>query len=196
MNAIEPTLFFSREEYAARLAAVRRRMVERGADLVLVDEAEHLAYLTGFDRSATRYQVLAVPLEGEPVLLLRALDEASLLERSWLRDYVTVADWEEPVEVLTRTLDGRGWARARIGLELDSNYLTVSRWQAIATALPGATLVDFGGVLRELRLRKSPAEIGYLREAAGIADRAMRAAIAAAGEGRSEREAAPRRSRR
>ena len=108
---------------------------------------------------------------------------------------VTMADWEEPVLVLARILAERGWAAARIGLEMDSNYLTVSRWQAMARALPGASLVDFGGVLRELRLLKSPAEIGYLREAAGIADRAMRAAIAAVAEGRSERQAAVAASR-
>jgi Xaa-Pro dipeptidase len=165
-------------------------MRERGADLVLVDEAEHLCYLTGFDRSATRYQACALPLEDDPVMFLRSLDEPSFLERSWLRDHVTFADWEDPVEVLARTLIRRGWAARRIGLELDSNYLTVRRWRAITSALPDATFVDFGDVLRELRLRKSPEEIAYIRQAARIADDAMTAAVAAAGEGRNERAAA------
>jgi Xaa-Pro dipeptidase len=183
-------LVFSREEYGRRLSAVRAAMRARGADVVLVDEAEHLCYLTGFDRSATRYQVCAVPLDGEPVMILRALDEPSFLERSWLAERVTVADWEDPVEVLARVLARRGWAERRIGLELDSNYLTVRRWQAITSALGKATFVDFGEVLRELRLRKSPEEIAYLRRAASIADEAIALAVVAAGEGRSEREAA------
>jgi Xaa-Pro dipeptidase len=185
-----PALAFSAEEYARRLAAVRARMRERGAEVALLDEAEHLCWLTGFDRSATRYQLAIVALDADPVVLLRSLDEPSFLERSWVRDYVTFADWEEPVEVLARTLGERGWATRRIGLELDSNYLTVRRWQAITAALPRATFVDFGEVLRELRLRKSPDEIAYLRRAAAIADRAIEAAIAAAGEGRSERDPA------
>jgi Xaa-Pro aminopeptidase len=75
-------------------------------------------------------------------------------------------------------------------VELDSHYLPVQRYEALRAALPLATFVDFAGVLRELRLRKSPQEIAYLRQAAGIADQAMREAIAAAGEGKSEREAA------
>lgn len=191
----EPTLAFTRDEYTRRLEAVRREMRASGADLVLVDEAEHLCYLTGFDRSATRYQVCAVPLEGEPVMFLRSLDEPSFLERSWLRDHVTFADWEEPVEVLAAAFAERGWASRRIGLELDSNYLSVQRWQEIIRALPGATFVDFGGVLRRLRLRKSPAEIAYLRQAARIADQAILVAAAAAGEGRSERDAAAAASR-
>ena len=189
------SLVFSREEYARRLAAMRAKMRERGADLVLVDEAEHLAYLTGFDRSATRYQACAVPLDGDPVMFLRALDEPSFVERSWLTERVTVADWEDPVDVIAAELRRRGWARRRIGLELDSNYLTVRRWQALTGAFPAAAFVDFGEVLRELRLRKSAEEIALLRRAAGIADRAMAAAVDAAGEGKNEREAAAAASR-
>ena len=189
------SVVFSHEEYARRLAAMRAKMRERAADLVLVDEAEHLAYLTGFDRSATRYQACAIPLDGDPVTFLRALDEPSFLERSWLTDHVTVADWEDPVVVIARELARRGWASRRIGLELDSNYLTVRRWQTLRAALPAAAFVDFGEVLRELRLHKSPEEIALLRRAAGIADRAMTAAVAAAGEGRNEREAAAAASR-
>ncbi|HEY3064185.1 MAG TPA: Xaa-Pro peptidase family protein [Methylomirabilota bacterium] len=189
------SVVFSRSEYGRRLAAMRAKMRERGAELVLVDEAEHLAYLTGFDRSATRYQACVVPLEGDPVTFLRSLDEPGFLERSWLTGYVTIADWEDPVVVISRELERRGWADRRIGLELDSNYLTVRRWQTLTAALPAASFVDFGEVLRELRLRKSPEEIALLRRAASIADRAMAAAVAAAGEGRNEREAAAAASR-
>ena len=191
----QKTLLFTREEYEGRLEALRREMRGRGADLVLVDEAEHLCYVTGFDRSATRYQSCVVPLEGEPTVFLRSLDEPSFLERSWVGSYVTFADWEDPVETLARVLTERGWASKRIGLELDSNYLSVQRWGEITRALPGATFVDFGGVLRRLRLKKSPAEIAYLRQAARIADQAIVVAADAAGEGRSERDAAAAASR-
>ena len=189
------SLVFSQAEYSRRLAVMRAKMRERAAELVIVDEAEHLAYLTGFDRSATRYQACVIPLEADPVMFLRALDEPSFRERSWLSDHVTIADWEDPVAVIAGELGRRGWADRRIGLELDSNYLTVRRWQTMTAAVPAASFVDFGEVLRELRLRKSPEEIALLRRAASIADRAMAAAVAAAGEGRSEREAAAAASR-
>jgi len=189
------SVVFSHDEYARRLAVVRAKMRERNAEVVLVDEAEHLAYLTGFDRSATRYQACAIPLEDEPVMFLRTLDEPSFVERSWLTERITIADWEDPVAVIARELGRRGWANRCIGLELDSNYLTVRRWQSLTAALPSASFVDFGEILRELRLRKSAEEIALLRRAAGIADRAMVAAVAAAGEGRNEREAAAAASR-
>ena len=191
----QSALPFTRDEYDGRLEAVRREMRARSADLVLLDEAEHLCYVTGFDRSATRYQFCVVPLEGEPTVFLRSLDEPSFLERSWVKSYVTFADWEDPVETLARVLTERGWASKRIGLELDSNYLSVQRWEEIRRALPGAAFVDFGGVLRRLRLKKSPAEIGLLRQAARIADQAIVVAADAAGEGKSERDAAAAASR-
>ena len=191
----QSTQMFRREEYEGRLEAVRREMRGCGADLVLIDEAEHLCYVTGFDRSATRYQFCIVPLESEPTVFLRSLDEPSFLERSWVKSYVTFADWENPVETLVRVLTDRGWASRRIGLELDSNYLSVHRWKEITGALPNATFVDFGGVLRRLRLKKSPAEIAHLRQAANIADRAIVVAADAARAGMSERDAAAAASR-
>lgn len=178
------------DEYARRLARVRAEMVARHADLLVVDEAEHVGYLTGWHASGSMYHALLVPLVADPVVVLRRLDEDAFLERSWVRDRLAFADAEDPLAIVASLVERRGWSAARIGLELDSHYLTVERYRVLRAALPRATLVDFAGVLRELRLVKSPAEVACLRRAAGIADQAMREAVAAVHEGASEREAA------
>jgi Xaa-Pro aminopeptidase len=183
-------LVFSRAEYEDRLRAVRREMAARRLDVVIVDETEHLAYLAGWHASGSRYHCCLVALSGDPVMVFRRLDEPAFLERSWLREYVCFSDSEDPVEAVVRTITAQGWAAGRLGVETDSHYLTVQTYEALRRALPRATLVDFSTVLRELRLRKSPREIEYLRQAATIADSAMRDAVAAVGEGLSEREAA------
>jgi len=183
-------LVFSRVEYEERVRAVRREMAARRVDVLLVDETEHLAYLAGWHASGSRYHGCLVPADGDPVMVFRQLDEPAFLERSWLREHVCFPDTEDPIDAVARAITARGWAAARIGVETDSHYLTVQSYEALRRALPHATLVDFAAVLRELRLRKSPREIEYLRRAAGIADRAMREAIDAVGEGVSEREAA------
>ena len=188
-------LVFSREEYEARVQAVRREMAARRVDVLLVDETEHLAYLAGWHASGSRYHGCLVPADGDPVMVFRQLDEPAFLERSWLREHVCFPDTENPIDAMVRAITARGWAAARIGVETDSHYLTVQSYEALRRALPRATLVDFATVLRELRLRKSPREIEYLRRAAGIADRAMREAVDAVGEGVSEREAAVAASR-
>jgi Xaa-Pro dipeptidase len=124
------------------------------------------------------------------MMLLRRLDEPPFRERTWLTSHVAFADWDDPVAVLVGVLREHGWADGRIGLELDSHYLTVERYEAIRAALPRATLVNVAPALRELRLRKSPEELAYLRRAAQIADAAMRAAIGTAGPGVGERDVA------
>jgi len=187
---IEPELLFSREEYAGRLNAVRVEMHRRGVEVLLIDESEHLFYVAGWHASGSRYHACIVPVDRDPIMILRRLDEPGFLERTCLHDYVVCDDTEDPIEVLARTVERNGWDRERIGVETDSHYLPVQRYEAIKTALPRATFLDFAGVLWELRLRKSAQEISYLGQAASIADRAMAEAVAAAGEGRSEREVA------
>jgi len=188
-------LVFSREEYEQRLRAVRREMATRGVDVLIVDETEHLAYLAGWHASGSRYHCCLVPADGDPVMVFRRLDESAFLERSWLRERVCFPDTDDPVAAVAGAIVARGWAAVRLGVETDSHYLTVETYEALRRALPRATLVPFATVLRELRLRKSPREIEYLRRAGGIADSAMREAVAAVSEGASERAAAEAASR-
>lgn len=183
-------LAFSREEYARRLANIRQIMADRGAEILVIDATEHLAYLTGFGPTATMYQACIVPLTGEPVMVFRRLDETSFFERTWITDSVTFGDAEDPVATVIDTVRERGWDTGHIGLELDSHYLPVRTYLRYVEAFPAATIVDLSDGIRELRLRKSPAEIAYLRKAAYIADEAVRRAVAAVGEGVSERVAA------
>lgn len=186
----EVELAFSREEYAQRLANIRRIMADRGADILIIDETEHLAYLTGFGPTATMYQACIVPLEADPIMVLRRLDEPSFFERTWIKDAVSFGDAEDPVAAVIDTVRKHGWDSGRIGFELDSHYLPVRTYQRYVEAFPEATIVDCSRAIWELRLRKSPAEIAYLRKAAFIADEAVRRAVAAVGEGVSERIAA------
>jgi Xaa-Pro dipeptidase len=186
----EARLVFPRAEYQDRLRAVRREMAARHIDLLIVDETEHLAYLAGWHASGSRYHGCLVPADGDPVMVFRRLDESAFLERSWLRERVCFADTEDPIEVIARAIAARRWETGRIGVETDSHYLTVETYEALQRALPRAAFVPFATVLRELRLRKSPLEIEYLRHAAAIADQAMGEAVAAVGEGVSERAAA------
>src|SRR5207245_8943480 len=161
-----------------------------GIEALLIDELEHLFYIAGWHASGSRYHACIVPVDRDPIMILRRLDEPGFLERTCLHDYVVCDDTEDPIEVLARTLERNGWSQRRIGVETDSHYLPVQRYEAIKAALPKATFLDFAGVLWELRLRKSQQEISYLDLEASIVDRAMEVAVAAADEGRPDRDGA------
>src|SRR5262245_42260630 len=56
---------FPREEYAARLAHVRRAMAAVGLDLLLVHSLPNICYLTGYQTPLSDwYHCLLVPAQG------------------------------------------------------------------------------------------------------------------------------------
>jgi Xaa-Pro aminopeptidase len=181
---------FPPEEYARRVAATRVEMEKRGADLLLVDCLEHMVYLFGYTPPAAIYQPALLPLFGEPVAIVRALDRSMFLEQSWVVETVTFSDWEDPVAALAEAVSSRGWTAKTIAVELDSHFLPVGRFRAIERRLPNARFIDFSGVLKQLRLYKSEREMAVLRRCGEIADAALMVAVNAAAVGVSERECA------
>ena len=184
------TAGFTASEYARRVGLVRERMATLGVEALLVDCVEHMAYLFGYVPPAAIYQPAILPLEGDPVAIVRALDQPMFEEQSWVRDAVVFADDEDSVTVLARTCRERGLAEAALAVEFDSNFLPVNRFRAIETALPKVRFVDFSRVIWEIRLLKSGEEIACLRRAGEIADAALMAAVETAAAGVSERECA------
>jgi Xaa-Pro dipeptidase len=131
-------MWFSREEFDQRLDRLVGHMVKRGVDVLVVDETEHLAYLIGYSPSAATYQACLVSREGDLLAVVRELDEPTFLAQSWVRDYVTFRDWDDPIALLARLIEERGWGRAKIGMELDSHFLLVQRYRAFSESLPNA----------------------------------------------------------
>ena len=74
---------------------------------------------------------------------------------------------------LRDALADRGLQNARIGVEMAA--IAASDWAALQTELAPAQLVDGTRIARELRAVKSPDEIGFLRQAVGLAEHGIEA---------------------
>ncbi|MBR0786759.1 M24 family metallopeptidase [Bradyrhizobium iriomotense] len=183
-------MLFPIDEYDARVKRVREQMAARDLDVLIIDQSEFLAYLTGFLISENMYRACLLPRDGEPIMILRAVDLGPFSESSWLQRSVAFADWEDPVKVLADTIRGLGCATGRVGLDEDSYCMPLSRFKHLSAQLLDAQFFDFSGVMASLRARKSAREIAVLRRAAAIGDLGIDAALKAAGEGRSARDAA------
>ncbi|MEE2689929.1 MAG: Xaa-Pro peptidase family protein [Pseudomonadota bacterium] len=73
---------FGPEEYAERLARVRKSIAERGLDGMLISGPENIYYLTGLSYLGYfAYQILVVPLDGEPSLITRAMEHATIRDK-------------------------------------------------------------------------------------------------------------------
>ena len=88
---------FPQEEYDERLAAVRKGMAGRGADVLLLFSPTNIFYLTGYNTVGyTNYQCLAVPIDAPPVLVVRLLERPVAEATSWLKTVATYEDHEDP----------------------------------------------------------------------------------------------------
>lgn len=176
---------FDRREYAARLSLVRQEMQRRGIDLLIVNDVANQHYLTGYDGwSFYTPQIVAVPLDGEPVWLGRAMDAVGGRLTAWMKpenvvgfpeDHVHQTD-RHPMDWMARWLVGKGWGRGRIAVELDAYYYTAKAHACLVAGLPNAEIVDAALLVNWIRAVKSPAEIAYLRDAARLVEGAMRVA--------------------
>lgn len=176
---------FTRQEYTARLEAVRKEMAHRGLDLLVVSDVANQHYLTAYDGwSFYATQVVLVPVNGEPIWVGRAMDVAGGRLTVWMKPENVVGYPEDhiqnenrhPMQWIGRFIADRGWGRACIGVELDAYYYSARAHVRLTNALPEATLRDASLLVNWVRAVKSPTEIAYLRSGAKLAEAAVQRA--------------------
>lgn len=179
--------FFSDEEYAARLARVREWMAGERLAALLVTTPENIFYLTGLDHQGFfAYHLLVVPIEGEMVLITRAMERVTVAAQVTRARWVGYGDNEDPAAVTRETLRAAGLEQARVAIEKDSLVFPPRIYENIVGGLQHVQWFDGSHVIDELRLVKSPQELAYTREAAAVSDAMMRAAIETAAAGVNE----------
>ena len=139
-----------------------------GLDAVLLTPGPDLRYVTGYDaHQLERLTCLVVPAEGAPFLVVPRLEEpAAKASPAGRLDLEIVAfdETDDPYALVARRLRGVG----AVGLSDRMWALMVLRLRA---ALPGARQELASLALRDLRARKSPAEVAALRQAGEAIDR-------------------------
>ncbi len=83
---------------------------------------------------------------------------------------------KHPMEDLAKTIAARGWAKARIGLEMDNYWFSAAANETLRTHLKEAKFSDATGLVNWQRTVKSDHEVEFIRRAAAIVD-AMHAKV-------------------
>lgn len=179
------TVTISVDDARDRLHRARAATEQAGIDALLVTPGPDLFYLTGYAAvPLERLTCLVLPAQGDPRLVAPGLERAAALASPVGALGVEVVTWEETDDpyALTASLLPRATTVA-----LD-DHMWAAKVLALRAAMPETAQTLAGTVLRELRMRKTPAEVGALREAGAAID----AVHAQMGEwlqpGRSERE--------
>jgi len=185
-------LHFSQDELATRRQRAVAAMAARGLDGLLIFRQESMYYLTGYDTFGYVYfQCLYLGADGRLMLLTRAPDQRQAQHTSMIEDIRIWADRADadPAKALKLHLESFGLAGKTLGVEWDAYGLTAQNGFKVKAALEGwARLNDASDLVSRLRLIKSPAELGYVRQAAALADLALDEAHRLAGPGVDEGE--------
>ena len=177
---VEPTLPFTREEYAARLARTRGAMEASGFDLLIVSDPSNMAWLTGYDGwSFYVHQAVIVTMEGEPLWYGRGMDAKGALRTCWMApdsiigyaDHYVQSTERHPMQYLSECIAARGWGRARVGVEMDNYWFSAAAFASLHRHLPDARFGDATALVNWQRAVKSDTELDYMRIAARIVER-------------------------
>ncbi|HEY1323993.1 MAG TPA: Xaa-Pro peptidase family protein [Streptosporangiaceae bacterium] len=173
-----------------RIALAAQAAAKAGLDALLLTPGPDLRYLTGYDTHASeRLTCLAVPAEGgagAAFLLAPQLEQRSVRASPAGAMGIDVLAWDEtddPYRMVRQRLGSPG----RVGLADTMWAMTVL---AFRDALPGAQLALASAALREMRMRKSAAEVEALREAGAAIDRVHVQVSGLLRAGRTERAVA------
>jgi Xaa-Pro aminopeptidase len=150
-----------------RLDAARRATAAGGLDALLLGPGSDLHYLTGYPALTTeRLTCLVLPVGGPATLIVPRLERPAAETSPAAGLDLTIVDHEDgtdPYPLVATALGGC----AAVGM---SNRMWAEQVLALRDALPGVTQRLAGPVLRELRMRKSPAEVAALRRAGAAID--------------------------
>jgi Xaa-Pro aminopeptidase len=153
---------------AGRLTVVADAVRAAGLSALLLTPGPDLRYVTGYDaKQLERLTCLAVPASGDPFLLVPRLELAAAQASPVSGVGVEIVAWAE-------TEDPFGVVKDRLGA-LESVALSDRMWALhvlkFRDAFPAAEQELASTVLSPLRMRKTPAEVGALREAGQAIDR-------------------------
>jgi ectoine hydrolase len=177
---------FSATEYARRIDKTRREMEQRGLELLFVTDPSNQAWLTGYDGwSFYVHQGVILALDGDPLWWGRIQDANGARRTVWMgndrilgyADHYVQSTVCHPMEDLARHLSDMGFARARIGVEMENYYYSAKAHAVLTAELPDASFVDATALVNWQRLVKSPDEIVFIRKAARISEKIIRTGI-------------------
>ena len=182
---------FPAEEYERRLRELRERMEQRLLDVVVVTDPGNLMYLTDYQTTGySFFQALVVPIQGEPFMITRQMEESNVIARTWVDLTRSYGDTGDAIQMLHTSLREFDLTGGTVGYERNSYFFPAYQQDRFRSAFDQGRVMDCFGIVEEGRICKSPCEIELMRRAATATEAGMRAGFAAAKEGATENDVA------
>ncbi|MEO7979714.1 MAG: Xaa-Pro peptidase family protein [Sporichthyaceae bacterium] len=151
-----------------RLSHVRKAVADAGLGALLLTPGPDLRWLTGYEAlPLERLTCLVLPADGEPFLVAPGLEVPAVNASGVPGLGIEVLGWGETQDPYA-LVAGRLGRVATVGL---ANRMWAEQVLRFRAALQGAEQSLASTVLAELRMRKTPEEVGALRRAGQAIDR-------------------------
>jgi len=160
------------ETLTARLARTRNATRDAGLDALLITPSPDLRYLLGVaGASHERLTCLILPANGDPALVVPALERPGLDGTPVLELGLEIAEWtdgQDPYALVAAVMRRSGSPATRAGV---ADAMPAAHVLALRDALPDCQQKLASTVLAQLRMRKDSAEIAALTAAGEAIDR-------------------------
>jgi len=185
-SATAGTPAIDQDRHLKRLERLRGQMLADGVDVLVLGPSADLYYLTGFDAHLSeRLNLLVVPVEGMPALVVPALEASLIGNARSLVEVHTWADHEDPQALAARVIGPVDGKQVAVGNQLWSAFLL-----RLQQHLPNGTWREAAPLMRPLRMVKDEAEIALMAEVSRLTDEAWGSFISGPPlSGLTEREA-------
>ncbi|HWF00777.1 MAG TPA: Xaa-Pro peptidase family protein [Caulobacteraceae bacterium] len=161
-----------RPERLERLAKLRRLMKSAGVTALIVESGSSLDYFTGVQwRRSERTTAAVIPVDGEVVIVTPDFEAPSVKETLAVPGQVRV--WEEhesPFAVIANVLKTRRAGAGPVAAEDTTRLFIVEGVRQAA----GVRVVSGGGLVRDCRMIKTPAELALMQTANDVTIAALR----------------------
>lgn len=163
---------------------LERKMRESGVSTLLITDPKHVYYLTGFlSNPHERFLGAVLQAGSEPFLVVPALDEEAARAAANIAEILTHGDTDDPYLLLKKRLQG---TLGTIGFEKEQ--VSVAKFERMRETLAFSEYLDAGPWLRELRVRKSAAEVAKIKHAVNLIEQVLTESLRQVKEGVTENE--------
>ena len=180
---------FPQAEYDRRLDDLRARMAAEGMGALLLTDPSDLFYLTGYSTFEVSVHVALVVTEGSLTLQVPSIETGPAMITTRVNNVIGYR-WEGIGDVLDPLAQALGGQGSTVGIDYWHGSLRQGVVEGLKQRLPDTRFVDASGMLKRLRIVKSPAEIDCLRHSAHITGQGIEAAVSAIQPGMTDNDIA------
>ena len=180
---------FPEQELAERLARVRDRMAREDFGALLLTDPSDIFYLTGYSTFEVSVHVALVVTQDDLLLQVPSIEMGPAMVTTRVAR-VSGYRWEGIGEVLEPLVQALNDGVETVGIDAWHGSLRQGVLEGLKARMTGVRFLNNGGLLKQIRIVKSDAEIGFLRESARITAEGLKAAVAAVRPGVTDNDIA------